>query len=398
MAIQEASAERGGSLDGHGGRPRRRGRRWLVALVVVAVLAAGAVAVDLTRPAGVDFAHPLGRHQASSGGARDNGAATSTAVVARRALSSQTSVDGTLGYAGSYTVLGQAHGTITWLPAEGRVIRQGQVLYRVDGKPVILLYGSTPAYRPLAQGASASDVKGRDVQQLNRDLVALGYAEASVLNPESNEFNWATKNAVSNLQADLGVPRTGTLALGDYVFLPTAVRVTDVSAMLGAPAGGAVLKATSTTRQVTVNLDAAQQSQVKVGDTVTITLPNNQTTAGRVRSVGKVATTPSQSGDSGSGPTVEVDITPSNAAATGTLDQAPVQVSITTATVRNAFVVPVDALLALASGGYAVEVVDAGGGRRLVPVSPGLFDDADGLVQVTGSGLAAGQRVVVPAT
>ena len=41
-----------------------------------------------------------------------------------------------------------------------------------------------------------------------------------------------------------------------------------------------------------------------------------------------------------------------------------------------------------------------GSGARdhLVPVSLGLFDDADGLVQVSGSGLAAGQRVVVPST
>jgi hypothetical protein len=75
-----------------------------------------------------------------------------------------------------------------------------------------------------------------------------------------------------------------------------------------------------------------------------------------------------------------------------------VQVGVTTASVPNALVVPVTALLARSSGGYAVEVVAAGGANRLVPVSLGLFDDADGLVQVTGSGLAAGQNVVVPAT
>jgi hypothetical protein len=59
--------------------------------------------------------------------------------------------------------------------------------------------------------------------------------------------------------------------------------------------------------------------------------------------------------------------------------------------------VPVDALLALAGGGYAVEVVGAGGVHRLVAVTLGLFDDAEGLVQVSGPGLQAGQRVVVPA-
>jgi hypothetical protein len=75
-----------------------------------------------------------------------------------------------------------------------------------------------------------------------------------------------------------------------------------------------------------------------------------------------------------------------------------VRVGITTATVRGALVVPVTALLARSGGGYAVEIVGAGARNHLVPVSLGLFDDAEGLVQVTGSGLAAGQGVVVPRT
>ena len=59
--------------------------------------------------------------------------------------------------------------------------------------------------------------------------------------------------------------------------------------------------------------------------------------------------------------------------------------------------VPVTALLAQSSGGYAVEVAGPGNTRRWVPVTSGIFDDADGLVQVTGA-LTPGQRVVVPAT
>jgi multidrug efflux pump subunit AcrA (membrane-fusion protein) len=83
---------------------------------------------------------------------------------------------------------------------------------------------------------------------------------------------------------------------------------------------------------------------------------------------------------------------------TGNVDQAPVQVQITTAAVHNALIVPVNSLLALAGGGYAVETVDARRVHRLVPVTPGLFDDADGLVQVSGSGLAPGDQIVVPST
>jgi multidrug efflux pump subunit AcrA (membrane-fusion protein) len=149
--------------------------------------------------------------------------------------------------------------------------------------------------------------------------------------------------------------------------------------------------ATSTARQVTVALDAAEQSYVKAGDTVMITLPDGKATPGRVSSVGKVAT-------SSGTPTVTVEVRPLHPAATGSLDQAPVKVAITTATVKNALVVPVAALLALGRGGYAVEVAGPGGRHHLVPVSLGLFDDAAGLVQVSGSGLGAGQRVVVPAS
>lgn len=381
-------------------RPRtrrlRERRRLVVALVALVVLVGAATVVSLAHPYGISFAHPFGvrHHPATPGDGAD--VAVATATVARRTLAARSSLDGTLGYAGDYVVLSHGPGTFTWLPAAGRVIGQGGVLYRVDGRPVVLLYGSTPAYRTLAEGAQADDVTGKDVAQLNRDLVALGYASSDDLKAAWDAFGWATKLAVERLQAHLGLPQTGRLDLGQVVFLPTAARVTSVSGLLGGQAGGPVLTATSTTREVTVNLDAARQSQLKVGERVTIVLPNGLTTSGRVASVGKVASTPAQG--SGSGPTVEVDITPMRASRTGTLDKAPVQVQITTATARDALVVPVNALLALAGGGYAVEVVASGGAHHLVPVQLGLFDNAAGLVQVTGSGLAAGQRVVVPAS
>ena len=343
-----------------------------------------------------------------------------TAQVERRTLSAMVSQAGTLTYrarsdGSPYSVINQARGTYTKLPAGGRVISQGHVLYRVDNGPVVLLHGSTPAYRTLSAGAT-----GPDVAELNADLVALGYATRAQLSPKSASFGSATTTAVEKLQAALGVTQSGTLTLGQAVFEPTALRVTSVSAQLGgrAQTGQTVLQGTSTTREVQVALDASQQTSVAVGDKVSITLPNNETTPGFVASVGAVATCPSSSGSGGSGsssaapgtdtcssassgnstPTITVNVTPSQPAATGTWDQAPVQVGITTTSVANALVVPVTALLAQSSGGYAVEVVGAGATNHLVPVSLGLFDDAEGLVQVTGSGLAAGQEVVVAST
>jgi hypothetical protein len=366
---------------------KKSNRRRAVVWTVTAVVLAGA-------GAGVWLARPFSGRGGSTG-VSDNAYPVAYQTVTRQTLTSQTPVDGSLGYAGGYSAVNEAHGIYSWLPSAGQVIRDGQVLYRVDGDPVILLYGSVPAYRSLAEGQYGSSVTGPDVQQLNRDLVDMGYVSSADLDPSSDEFTWATKYGLERLQAALGVKQTGALGLGQAVFLPSAaVRVTAVQPTLGTQAGpGApVATASSTARQVSVNLDAAQQSQVAVGDQVTITLPNGRTTPGRVASVSKVAT------NSSSGATVTVLITPLDQAATGTLDQAPVTVSITTGSVSGALVVPASALLALTGGGYAIEEVNASGVHHLVPVSLGLFDDADGLVQVSGPGLAAGQRVVVPAT
>jgi hypothetical protein len=376
------SVEAAGSAELDGGAPRRRGRRRLLAGVAVVLLAvAGASALI------------VGNLLAGSGkpipGVGGNASQTALARVRRGTLSSQTSVGGALGYAGSHSIVNERQGTFTALPHAGAIVRCGQVLYRVSNSPVALLCGGTPAYRSLSQGDS-----GPDVRQLNANLVRLGYATRSALDPSSAYFGSETAYALERLQLHLGVDQTGSLSDGQAVFLPGPLRITKVTTTLGAAAGpGApVAQATSTRRQVVVDLDAAQQSSVKVGDRVTITLPNNQATSGVVTSIGTVA-----SSSRGSGATIPVDITPLHPRLAGTLDQAPVQVQITTASVRNALVVPVDALLARAGGGYAVEAVDGRGVHHLVLVRPGLFDDADGLVQVSGP-LSAGERVVVPGT
>jgi Putative peptidoglycan binding domain/HlyD family secretion protein len=360
--------------------PRRQGRGIRRLAVVAVALGAASVAVVVTDP----FSGSPTRT-----GVTDNGAPTSLATVRKGSLASQTQVSGTLGYAGDYGVVNQASGTATWLPGSGQVIRRGQVLYRANGEPVVLLYGGTPAYRSLKEGTT-----GADVRQLNANLVALGYASSSVLDPTSDYFSSETKYALEQLQNALGVKQTGELALGQAVFMPSALRITHVMTTLGTTLtpGGVVAQATSTSRQVQVNLDVAQQTSVKVGDRVTITMPNGGATPGVVSSVGKVAS----SGASGN-TTVPVRVALEHPQVAAGLDQAPVEVAITTAHVHDALIVPVSALLALGGGGYAVETVDTSNVHRLVPVSTGLFDDADGLVQVSAA-LTPGERVVVPTT
>jgi hypothetical protein len=349
--------------------------------VVAALIVVVAVVV-------VAIADPFG--SGGAGGSEVNDGGTSLQAITRGALSSQTETSATLGFAGSYSVLNGASGTLTWLPAAGRIIPEGGVLYRVDGAPVILLRGMVPLYRALSGGMT-----GADVEQLNRDLVALGYATSAELSPTSDEFSGGTVDALEALQKDLGVTETGTLALGQAVFLPVhRLRVTNIAGTLGAAAGqGApILTGSSARRVVSLALDAAEQADVAVGDRVTITLPDNANTPGVVTSIGSVA----HAGQNGGSPTVPVTVRPLDPRATGSIDQAPVDVAITTGSVSNALIVPVDALLALAGGGYAVEEVTPGGRHDLVGVSLGLFDDATGMVQVSGPGIAVGQRVVVP--
>ena len=312
-----------------------------------------------------------------------------TQAVAREDLSSVVPVDATLGYAGSYTVLGQGGGTLTWLPSAGRVIGQGQVLYRVDnGSPVALLYGPVPAWRTLDDGLT-----GADVAQLNHDLVALGDADGSDISALGwDYFSWETASGVQRMESALGVASpAGSLPLGSVAFEPAAIRVTSVPGSLGGPAAGPVLTATSDRDVVTIPLSTAQESEVAVGDAVTVTLPDNASTAGTVSAVGTVAS------GTASNATIQVTVTLAHPSVAGTLDQAPVTVYITTASVSNALAVPVGALVSRSSGGYAVEVTGAGNTRRLVPVTVGIFDDNSGLVQVTGA-LTLGEHVVVPAT
>jgi hypothetical protein len=363
---------------------RSRGRGRWVALCVVALVAAGVVA---GWQGGVFT-------RAASPGIEGRGApAPATATVVREDIAATMPVSATLGYAGSYTVLGQGGGTLTWLPPAGQAIGQGQVLYRTgNGSPVILLYGSVPDWRAMSEG-----ITGADVSQLNHDLVALADAGHAEIAAEGwDYYSPETAYGVQRLEEHLGVSfPPGSLPLGQVVFEPEAIRVTRVRGSLGGPASGPVLAATSGRRVVIIPLDVSDQSEVRVGDRVTVTLPDGTSTPGVVSAVGTVATTSSSPGGSGSSTSIPVYVRLSSPGAAGSLDQAPVTVNITTERSRSpVLAVPVTALIAQAPGGYVVEVAGPRNTRHWVAVTPGIFDDADGLVQVTGA-LTPGQHVIV---
>lgn len=286
--------------------------------------------------------------------------------------------------------LAQPRGILTQLPDIGSTVAPGGTLYTLDGTlPVVLMAGSTPAWRELRPGVT----DGSDVAELEANLQALGFGSADLT--VDDHWDDATTAAVEAWQQSLGVAQTGVVPLGQVVFEPVALRVTATTADLGSTVqpGEAVLQATSTVPAITVALDPALQTHVKDGDPVTVTLPDGSTTPGTVSDVGTVATAPA-GGGSGPAPTPTISVTVAldDPSAAGGLDQAPVTVDITTATASDVLAVPVNALVALLEGGYAVQV-DDNGQLHYVGVKLGLF--ANGWVEVTGSDLAAGQKVVV---
>ena len=379
-------------------------RRSRAAAVALPVLAAGLTAGVLL---GVTALRPPRPAEASA-------TPTGTAPVVRTNLTNTVQVAGSLGYAGSYSVVNQSAGTAyTALPAVGAIIRRGQRAYEVDGAPVTLFYGSRPEWRALSEGV----MPGPDITQLDRNLIALGYGTYLSI---SEYFTAATAYAVELWQQAAGLPVTGTVPLGQIAFAPGPLRITSVIPSLGSPPqpGSAVLTATSSVAVVTAQLPVTQEYLVRPGNQVTVTLPDGVTTTpGVVTAVSSVATAapggqsdgaspgPPSSGGSGSGgsgggqDTVAMTVRLVHPAVTGNLDQAPVTVNIVTARAQDVLAVPVSALVALAGGGYAVEVTRGSGSHatsQLVPVRTGLFSDT--LVQVSGAAITVGLEVEVPSS
>lgn len=338
--------------------------RWVVVgVTVLAVLGVG-TAVAVTR---------LGNRPAAAAEAPDPPA---TAEVRRTDLAERETLSGELGYGTARTLTGRRPGTVTALPAQGAVLDRGAVLYQVDARPVVLFLGGLPLYRPV--GPDMTD--GPDVKLVEENLRDLGF---SGFGTPDEEFTAGTGAAIERWQKSLGVDRTGVIELGDVVVAPGVLRVATLTAALGGEATGPIFDYTGTLRSVTAGLDASQQDLAPVGTKVTLTVDGKQV-PGTVTAI-----TPAPAGDE---PGAEAGFTAAIAigdlAAVGAADSGSVDVVVTTGARQGVLAVPVGALLALAEGGYAVELPSG----KLVAVTTGLY--ADGLVEVSGDGLTEGTKVV----
>ncbi len=315
------------------------------------------------------------------------------AKVVRTTLATTVLTEGTLGYRPTAPVINSVTGTYTWLPRPGRIISPGGTLYRVDNQPVVLMTGSVPAWRSFQLGMAA----GPDVRELQHGLIAGHYADGLLTAP-TGEFTGATLIAVERWQAAHGYPPTGEIPLGQVIFLPGRVRVGGWQVAAGQPALAGQLPYLVTSDQRVVMVPVTpDMPTVHVGQRVSIILPSQLTTPGRVMSIGPPSTASAQQGGSsqggpGQGGPGDLTVLPVRPHSTGTGVAEPVQVSLTVQSVRGVLAVPVSALLAVAGGGYGLEVVLPSGAHQLVGVHTGGF--VGGRVQVSGGGLVPGETVV----
>ena len=372
------------------GTAHRTRRRAFLAMGAAAILAAGAGAGAFASRSG-PFAAKAKPTTPTFSGATD--------TITKGDLQGQTSVSGTLRYSDSRKFKSGFEGVLIQVPASGAVLTQGDVLYRTGNETAYLMRGNLPAWRSFEAGME----DGEDIRQLETALRDLGYFDYE----PDDHFSWATTSAILKWQKDLDLPRTGTLPLGRIVFTPGDLRVGTVTARVGdrIAADTELFDVTSTTQVVDANIKLSDQKLAVAGTAVTIKLPDAKKTAGKITSVGTPTEKSSGSGSgsgagSGSGESKErvipITVTLTDASATTNFQEVSVTVDLPSEKRTGVLSVPVGALLALSADQYGVEIVEAGGTTRKVPVTIGLF--AGGRVEISGKDISEGQRVVVPQT
>ncbi|WP_370148241.1 hypothetical protein [Streptacidiphilus sp. EB129] len=431
------SNERAEAGPADSGEPRKSKKK--AAIVVTALLTASVAGVGL-----VGWA--AGRRPGPPAASRATDA--TTVSVTRTDLSDTLSLNGTLGYGDAKPVKGAKDGLITQLPSMGTTVSRGKPLYEVNGVPVAVFYGVTPLFRTLDH----MGMTGEDVKVVADNLTALGYdvgvqpapgtliaqnsgrsasdlpaagaepsasgARPSGSKPQPTPDAPPTQQAsnpqtapppvrvrqgdgvltasliaaVKHWQDHVGIPATGVLGIGDVAVVPGPVRISAVQAQVGDPAAEPLMSVTSTSKTVSVPVDATDVNAINSGDRATVVLPDNSTTTATVAAIStSAATDPGSDAGGATDPgsaKVNVTLSLDDTAEVHRLNAAPVQVQFTTQTHKGVLVVPVSALLALSGGGYAVQLP----GGHLIAIRTGLF--SKGLVEISGTGIAPGLKVV----
>ncbi|MDX2851364.1 peptidoglycan-binding protein [Streptomyces sp. PA03-3a] len=332
--------------------------------------AAGAAVVALAGAA--SLGHLGGRSTSSEPAASP----PATAEVTRKTMERWITVEGTVTYGAARPLTGHAQGTVTWLPAPGTVLRRGDELARIDDRPVVLLYSDLPAYRELARG-----VKGEDVLAFTTNLAALGYGGFT----PGETYTEGVEAAVKRWQKALGVPESGKISLGDVVYADGPRRVARRGATVGGAAVPDLLTVTGTTPRARFAVPAEDSELAVKGVRLKVSAADGKSTDATVTTVGIPHT--DESGEQVQD--VAASLTRPSAVTGG--GAGGLTGRYLAGRHEKVLTVPVSAVLALAGGGYGVEVLDGNGRSHVVAVRLGLF--VDGRVEVSGDGLSPGTRV-----
>jgi len=336
-------------------------------------------------------------------------APVATTTVTRTDLTKSESFDGILAYGAATVLKGTGHGILSALPAVGDVVDRGTVIYRVNDRPVPVFLGDTPLFRLLDLGAVAgapvdpgadptsppappaapAPIIGADVAMVAANLAALGYPATGVSSdPHKARWSRALSRALARWQTSVGLEATGTLAPGAVVVLPGQARVSAVVAQVGDEVASEVMSLTGTSKAVSASIKSTDVALFALGAAVTISLPDGRHVPGTVSAISTVVvTTPNEQGTADV-PTMDVTITPAAPADVAGLDYAAVSVTVVVGSRTAVLAAPVEVLLALKGGGYAVQLPSG----DLVAVTTGMF--AQDLVELSGAGITEGLTVV----
>lgn len=302
-----------------------------------------------------------------------------TVEVAIGDLLEEVEWDGALDFTGRTSVTRTA-GTVTGVVETGTTIGQGDQLVEVDGEPVVLFVGETPFFRTMAE-----DVEGPDVYELEFNLVALGYDPDGTVTVDET-FTYNTSLMVERWQEAIGVEVTGIVEADAGVVLASPMVLLS-SPEVGDQANGVLVElAPPSDMVVTVPVAVADADDWQLGDEASVLLADESSFDAVVTLIGTEITADDD------GRTIDVTLEP--VGTTSGLFDGAVTVTTIGEEVRGATVVPTRALVALAEGGFGVEIVDAGGVATLIGIEIGAFDD--GIVEVVAGEIAAGDLVVVP--
>jgi peptidoglycan hydrolase-like protein with peptidoglycan-binding domain len=361
-----------GTISPSNSSARQHRKRRVAASIVITVLAAGLVAGGV--------AVVRGNAEAGAAESTDDpatlGDPPETAVVERGDLTAESDFRGSVGFGDEWTIPLDG-GIVTASQPTGTLVNFGEPLVTIDALPVLLVQGDVPMYRDLE--LLSTPITGADVFQLQQMLIGLGFDRDGELTADG-KFGIDTKRAVEDWQEANWWPKTGRIAHDEIVFSPVPLRVAGDLRVGTAFAG---IDVTEWTPAVTVDIANRDRNLLQLDSEVTVELDDGTTTGGVVTDQRTVTA------DDGSTST-RVTITPEGV----TGDATTARVVVTNTEASDVLLVPVGALLAVAQGGYALEVIESAGdaATRLVAVQIGAI--LDGRVEVTGD-ITAGDEIVV---